>query len=220
MLEKKSPLTMELGITDETRVVFTARKNVVKMLEHRGYTVRTNPWDTTIDEFAKVSNSKPEMGVLTIRAKRNGVLLLVFFPEESKLNVPALREMTDFAKEKFSNTFIIVFKDKITTFARNFIQSYKAEEHVNVESFHISTLQYCILEHALVPPHRILQKNEEEAVLKKYRAEKADFPTILMVDAVAKYLGVRLGNMIEIQREHPSGFMYNVYRVARRAITR
>ena len=151
-------------------------------------------------------------------AGENDTLLIVFFPPETKLNVPSIRIMVDFAKEARSSHFIIVYRDKITTFAKNFIVNYSAEKRVTFESFQIASLQYNILEHELVPPHRILRKEEEKDVMHKFRARRKTFPILMVkdgyggaeeVDPVAKFLGLKIGQMVEITRDHPSGFRYH-----------
>ena len=127
-------------VSDSTRVLFTYRQTVMAMLERRGYIVKRNDWDESLDDFMKVYRLSPSFAALTIHAKKNGLLCLVFFPTDKKLNVPAVRTMTDFAKERRCSHFIIVFLETITPFAKQFIANYKIENSVLVESFHISTL--------------------------------------------------------------------------------
>jgi DNA-directed RNA polymerase subunit H (RpoH/RPB5) len=212
---------MELTISDSLRVLFTARQNVKKMLTLRGCTVMENDWDSTVEDFSSVYQSSPSFSTLTIHAKKDGILTLIFFPLEKKLNVPSVRTMCDYAKEKRCQHFIIVFVDTITPFARQFIANYRLPPNsTHIETFHIGTLQYNLLEHDLVPPHRVLTEDEVKAVEKKFGIVRTKFPKMLLTDPVSKILGLRINQMVEIIRDHPSGFEYTMYRVAGRQITR
>lgn len=212
-----------MDATENLFILFRARKNVIKMLERRGYEVKVNSWDTSLEDFVAMYSSSPSFSALTIHAKRKGALLLVFFPFDLKLNGPSLKVMCEFAdKEKRSNHFIIVYRGTITPNGRDFIADYRAERSIIVESFHISELQYNKLEHELVPKYgKILTPAEEKAVMKKFsNAKKSNFSKILVSDPIAKYLGLRVGNMVEVIREDPQGFEWTSYRVAAKGVTR
>ena len=214
----------DLGISKNLSVIHNARRTVIEMLKYRKFTVVENEWDADLASFSTVFNSAPEMHTMTMRAHKGRALLLVFFPQETKLNVPSLRTMVEYAQSAESSHFIIVYRDKITTFAKNYISNYRAENSVHVECFHVMSLQKNILNHALVPRHRLLNSSEERELFKRMKTKKENFPTILVggvnADPVAKYLGIRVGQVVEITRNHPNGFQYLFYRVGRRAITR
>jgi len=67
--------------------------------------------------------------------------------------------------------------------------------------FQMKNLQYNILNHSLVFPHRILDKTEKFEVMKKYNIiSDEQFPDISRFDAVAKVIGMRPGEVCEIIR--------------------
>ena len=70
-----------------------------------------------------------------------------------------------------------------------------------------------ILEHFLVPKHRILSPEEARKVLEKYRIQPHQLPYILTSDPVVKALGAKPGDIIEIIRESPTAGKAVYYRI-------
>ena len=70
-----------------------------------------------------------------------------------------------------------------------------------------------ILEHELVPEHRVLSLEEAVEVLKKLGAKPWQLPRISVNDPVARILGVKPGDIIEIRRKSPTGGEVVAYRI-------
>jgi DNA-directed RNA polymerase subunit H len=62
-----------------------------------------------------------------------------------------------------------------------------------------------ILKHVLVPKHRILSKKEIAGVIEKYNISVVQLPRIKMKDPIVKALEAEPGDILEIEREGPSG---------------
>jgi DNA-directed RNA polymerase subunit H len=73
--------------------------------------------------------------------------------------------------------------------------------------------KFNILEHELVPKHKILSEKEKENVLKKYRATLRQLPRILSSDPVVKAIGAKPGDVIKIIRKSPVSGESIYYRV-------
>ena len=73
--------------------------------------------------------------------------------------------------------------------------------------------QPSILEHELVPKHRVLSPEEAEQVLKKYGTEPQKLPYIHASDPVVKALGAKPGDIIEIIRDSPTAGKAVYYRL-------
>ena len=58
-----------------------------------------------------------------------------------------------------------------------------------------------VLAHSLVPFHRIMTKEETDALLKRYSIDLVNLPRILDDDPVAKALGARFGDVVKIVRK-------------------
>ena len=77
----------------------------------------------------------------------------------------------------------------------------------------LQRLQFNILEHDLVPPATILNKEEVEVLKKKYHVEDvAKFPEISRFDPQALALCLRPGDVIELQRKSNTALYYKYYR--------
>jgi len=74
-------------------------------------------------------------------------------------------------------------------------------------------LQPSILEHELVPKHRVLSPEEAEEVLRKYCATPQQLPKILASDPVVRELGAKPGDIIEIVRDSETAGKAIYYRV-------
>lgn len=70
-----------------------------------------------------------------------------------------------------------------------------------------------ILEHELVPQHRILSPEEAKEILARYGVQPQQLPYILVTDPVVKELGAKPGDIIEIRRKSPTAGEALYYRL-------
>ena len=70
-----------------------------------------------------------------------------------------------------------------------------------------------ILENELVPEHRLLSMEEAIMVLKRLGVKPWQLPRISVNDPVARILGARPGDIIEIRRRSPTGGEALYYRI-------
>ena len=78
----------------------------------------------------------------------------------------------------------------------------------------LKRLQFNVLDHVLVPPHRILDAAELEIVKKKYNISNMGMlPEISRFDPVAQVLFIRPGEVVEIKRPSKTAIESLYYRV-------
>jgi len=78
----------------------------------------------------------------------------------------------------------------------------------------IKRLQFNILQHSLVPPHRILTILETEEVMKKYNIDNiVQFPEISRFDPVSVAIGIKPNEVCEILRPSKTSIIAKYYRV-------
>jgi len=94
---------------------------------------------------------------------------------------------------------ILVLKNKINNII---IKELDKDKNSNVETFIENKLYYNITKHYLVSQHIPISKKEANLVLLKYNATKKQIPKILITDPVARYYGMRLGDMCKIIRKN------------------
>jgi DNA-directed RNA polymerase subunit H len=86
--------------------------------------------------------------------------------------------------------------------------------HKFVTVISIKRLQFNILEHSLVPPHRVLSKEETASVMKKYNIDElSQFPEISRFDPVALVIGIKPTEICEIKRPSKTSINANYYRI-------
>jgi DNA-directed RNA polymerase I, II, and III subunit RPABC1 len=70
-----------------------------------------------------------------------------------------------------------------------------------------------ISRHRSVPQHILLSEIERDEVIKAYSAKNSNFPTIKVYDPMARYLGLRVGQMVKILRKSETAGYYTHYRI-------
>lgn len=115
--------------------------------------------------------------------------------------------------KKFMNEdkhYIIVFKEKINNLN---IKNMKEQNNITIEIFMMKELQFNISKHVLVPKHEVVKDSKEiEELLDTYKLRKNQLPIILHTDPMARYLNVKVGEIVKIIRSSPSAGEAIVYR--------
>lgn len=127
--------------------------------------------------------------------------VLIVFSEKARVSDKDLTNMIEFAERNgYNNGIIIVSDSRPSAAVLNSLRRYIANpENKLVQIFEIRHLQFDISQHRKVPQHRIIQRDELEAVLKEFHAAGPEqFPKIDSQDAMAKWIGARPGDVIEV----------------------
>lgn len=82
-----------------------------------------------------------------------------------------------------------------------------------VEWFEARRLLYNVTKHVLVPRHKVLSQSEKTELLKEIKATENQLQTIEPNDPVAKYYGLREGDVVMIIRISETAGKYITYRI-------
>ena len=113
-------------------------------------------------------------------------------------------------------TIILIIRDTMKTeeTIENFFESILKKNNIYVQMFDINKLLYNVTKHVLVPKHEIISNDEKEEVIRKYNLETDDqLPLIKKNDPVAKYHGMKVGNVCKITTYSETHGVYTKYRL-------
>lgn len=74
-------------------------------------------------------------------------------------------------------------------------------------------MTFDVTKHHLVPKHTKLSESEKSKVLGKYGVDALSLPKIFIDDPTIKALGVKIGDVIKIERKSKSAGVAEYYRV-------
>jgi DNA-directed RNA polymerases I, II, and III subunit RPABC1 len=167
---------------------FSARPSSEMMVKYTEPATITNP------------NPTPDIGTIWIE-----------FSTENTLGLRQMRAFTHFLTTGRYRTGILVTQAPITTAALRIIPAVAAEARINC--FVEQELLFNITRHELVPQHVLLSTEEKLMVLQKYRVKETQLHKIQLTDPVARYMGLRRGQVVKIIRVSETAGRHATYRL-------
>jgi len=155
--------------------------------------------------------AREALTILVEKADDENNQLFVFFPEDEKVGVKPIKMMTDRMREEAVSNAILVLRVDITPFAKQAVQ--EMSDSFRIEHFKEAELLVDITEHSLVPEHQLLSQNAKQELLKRYRLIETQLPRIQSNDPVARYYGVKRGQVVKITRPSETAGRYVTYRI-------
>ena len=113
-----------------------------------------------------------------------------------------------------NDTLMIIIKDTMNETITNLLKHIWEQDGIFIVIQSIKRLQFNILEHILVPNHRVLSLSELDIVKTRYNiADNTQFPDISRFDPVAQVIGIRPGQVCEIIRPSKTAINSFYYRI-------
>jgi len=112
---------------------------------------------------------------------------------------------------------ILIFNNDLLTSPSitqlNIIDKILQKKNGMLQYFHMNELLFNPTKHELVPPHRKLSSDEVKIVMEKYLIKnKLQMPLILHTDVIAKWIGLKQNDVVEITRYNENSGKYYYYR--------
>lgn len=198
---------------EETTKLYTVQKNSLKMLRDRGYVVEDSEIQLTRADFvAKYGEhvKREDLEVQKAMQNNSSDRIIVFYPNNNKIGVQNIRSYIDRMKIEDFKRAILILQKKLASQARDCIN--EISSICLIEVFLEAELLFNIKEHELVPPHQLLTNMEKKKLLAKYTVSELQLPRIFVTDPVAKYYGLRRGQVVKIIRKSETAGNYATYR--------
>lgn len=202
-------------MSEKKTKLFRIRKTVCKMLNARGYLVAQAELDRDKDSFTEEFGEDPRRDALTLQfdlREDPTQHIFVFFPDEEKVGVKTIKEYAKRMKDEQVNRAIIVVQQSLTPFARRSLLECQAQKFY-IEQFQEAELLVNITDHVLVPEHILLSDEQKRVLLDRYKVKETQLPRIQMHDPVARYFGMRRGQVVRIIRPSETAGRYVTYRL-------
>lgn len=136
--------------------------------------------------------------------------LWVEFCDEPSVGIKTMRNFCIHISEKNFTTGIFIYQNSITPSANKLIPTVAP---ASIETFQEGDLIVNITHHELVPKHIKLSREEKKELLERYRLKESQLPRIQREDPVARYLGLKRGEVVKIIRRSETSGRYASYRI-------
>ena len=131
------------------------------------------------------------------------------FCSDLSIGIKQMRAFSQHIDQHHFKSGILVTQASITPAALKIIPA--VTNHI-IETFQEQDLLVNITHHELVPTHELLSAEQKVELLKRYRLKESQLPRIQVGDPVAKYLGLRKGQVVKIIRRSETAGRYASYR--------
>jgi len=203
--------------------IYKSRKIVLELMQKQGYNVNDYANFSINEVNSMKQNNQLDMLLeksddhVTTESPKNKIYIRYYLSAR-----PAAKNIQEMIDDLFiltetlkkTDTLFIIIKDDPNETLVNELKHIWESEGIFIIVESIKRLQFNILEHILVPPHRVLADSEVIEVMKKYNVvNKTQFPDISRFDPVARVIGLRPGQLCHIIRPSKTAIETNYYRI-------
>jgi DNA-directed RNA polymerase subunit H (RpoH/RPB5) len=199
--------------------IYTSRKTILNLMGRQGYNTKDYE-NFSINEVNSMFQSK-QLDMLLEQeddgGKKKKIYICYFLGKT--LRPQNIQEIVDdlFHMEQIltkDDTLFIIAKEDMNETLVNLLKHIWEQDNLFIVIQNISRLQFNILDHSLVPEHRILKKTEVDVIRRKYNiTNDSMFPEISRFDPVAQAICIRPGEICEIKRPSKTSIVSLYYRI-------
>jgi len=202
--------------------IYKSRKTILELMETQGYNINDYA-NFSISEVnsMKLNNQldmlleKKEENKMTKRKNK----LYIRFHLGKTIRPNNIHDMIDdlFNLEQIltaEDTLFVIIKEEMNETLMNELKHIWEKDKIFIVVENINRLQFNILNHTLVPAHRIMDEEETNIIMQKYNITNIDqFPQISRFDPVARVICLRPNQLCHIIRPSKTAIEANYYRI-------
>lgn len=215
--------------------IYKSRSVLLELMKKQGYntqdyqgfsvnevnTMKTNnQLDMILEKYSSSSEKKnhEDENAEDLEQEDSQKIYIKYYLTKS-LRPSNLQEMIDdlFTVEEVltkRDTLLVVVKDEVNETLLNTVKHIWESEKIFIILLPLKRLQFNILEHILVPPHRVLTSAEKIDVKNRYNiVNDNEFPELSRFDPVAQAIGIRPGEVCVIDRPSKTAISAPYYRI-------
>lgn len=200
--------------------IYTSRKTLIELLKAQEY--NTEEYEGfSINEINTMRENKQLDMILTEKEKESiepkKIYISYYFgtlrPTDLNQMIEDLFHVEEVLKPERDTLFIVTKSDMNETL-QNAVKHIWEQDRIFVIVQSLKRLQYNIMEHVLIPHHKILSIQETNAIRQKYNiSNDGQIPALSRFDPVAQVIFMRPGDICEINRPSKTSISSKYYRV-------
>ena len=204
-----------------TASIYKSRSVLLELMKTQGYNTNDYSGFSVNEVNTMKSNNQLDMILEKVNTenKDDKTKIYIRYYLAKSLRPANLQEMMDdlFNVEEVltkNDTLMIIVKDEINETLVNTLKHIWEQDKIFIIIQNLKRLQFNILNHILVPPHRILSDMEVLEVKARYNImHDGQFPDVSRFDPVAQAIGIRPGQVCEIIRQSKTAISAPYYRI-------
>ncbi|EJD06769.1 RPB5 subunit of DNA-directed RNA polymerase [Fomitiporia mediterranea MF3/22] len=210
-------MTDAVGGPDEAARLWRVNRTIHELIKDRGFQVSDEEIEVDLvtfkQQFANSSGSvdRNQLNFFATHESDPSDHIFIYFSDQKSVGIKTMQKVCIILEEKSINKGIVIFPGTMTPSARKFIVQMSVR--YRLEEFSESDLLVNITRHILVPHHEVLTPEEKDTLLEKYRLKETQLPRIQLADPVARYYGLRRGQVVKITRPSETAGRYASYRI-------
>jgi DNA-directed RNA polymerase subunit H (RpoH/RPB5) len=201
--------------------IYNSRKNILELLERRGFDTNEYGGFSINEIYAMVANSQLDMLLSDDTTKRKVYVKYYFTDKQSSRQIRP-NTLNDIVEELYyiesvlekPDTLVIIIDDEPNDSIKERIRYLFDHDGIFVILHNIKRLQFNLLEHSLVPKVDVLSEEERLALFRKVNIQSgSQLPEIDRFDPMALALCMRPGQVCRIVRTSPTALEHFYYRI-------
>ena len=202
--------------------IFKSRQIILELMETQGYNTKDNS-DFNVNEINAMHTNKQldmilEKMVEDETTKRKNKIYIRYYLAKT-IRPQNIHEMIEdlFNTEEIltkDDTLYVIVKDEPNETLIKLLKQIWEEDKIFIIVQSLQRLQFNILKHVSVPPHRKLGVSESTVIRQRYNImDDSQVPELSRFDPVAVAIGIRPGELCEIKRPSKTAISALYYRI-------